>query len=267
VAIEQPQSKDPERKTIPLWIGFGFTAVWGLFFVIYLCRNFEHVRTLQANNLGDFFGGFFAPLAFLWLLVATLLQRQELELQREELRETRQVMKLQKEEMQLQREEMKRAADENREQTKIMTENLTQEAMRIEYEKLDTLLYTTALFVFTNRSNFGIFIGLPNEREHRTVISHHIDPIDKNSADLVFATMYQQVAGQASGLRNTPQKRAGFVSSESQAAFLGTRKRLSKLEELRGTSNALVIARLEGLSLSKLADDFSYICDRLEANS
>lgn len=43
------------------------------------------------NEVGDFFAGAFAPLAFLWLLVAVLLQRSELSEQRKELELTREV--------------------------------------------------------------------------------------------------------------------------------------------------------------------------------
>src|SRR5262245_28131652 len=71
------------------------------------------------GNLGQFVSGLFAPVAFIGLIVAVLLQSKELELQREELKETREVFKLQ-------REEMRRAADENSQQTRIMTENLKQ---------------------------------------------------------------------------------------------------------------------------------------------
>jgi hypothetical protein len=89
-----------------------------------------------------------APVAFIWVVIAVILQSKELELQRQELQETREVLNLQK-------KEMKRAADENREQTKIMTENLRQEAARTQYERLDTILYSTALFIFTNRDAYA----------------------------------------------------------------------------------------------------------------
>lgn len=44
---------------------------------------------LELNTLGDFVAGICAPLAFLWLFVATMVQSQELALQRQELRLTR----------------------------------------------------------------------------------------------------------------------------------------------------------------------------------
>jgi hypothetical protein len=55
-------------------------------------------RNLAPNAVGDFFAGAFAPLAFLWLLVAVLLQKQELELQRQELALSREALEKQAEE-------------------------------------------------------------------------------------------------------------------------------------------------------------------------
>ena len=43
----------------------------------------------KLNELGDFFAGFFTPLAFLWLVIGYLLQKDEFQLQREELKQTR----------------------------------------------------------------------------------------------------------------------------------------------------------------------------------
>jgi len=47
---------------------------------------------LTMNELGDFFAGAFAPVAFIWLVAAVLIQSQELRAQREELEQNREVM-------------------------------------------------------------------------------------------------------------------------------------------------------------------------------
>lgn len=64
---------------------------------------------LSANEWGDYLAGVFAPLAFLWLIAAVVLQSRELAAQREELNLTRQ-------EMQDQRMVMKEQAVEARNQ-------------------------------------------------------------------------------------------------------------------------------------------------------
>lgn len=58
----------------------------------------SHITCLEANQIGDFLAGAFAPLAFLWLIAAVLLQRDELAAQREELRQSREVAEQQVEE-------------------------------------------------------------------------------------------------------------------------------------------------------------------------
>lgn len=72
---------------------------------------------LPLNSIGDILAGFFAPLAFLWLFVATQLQRKELRLQREELADTRRVSGEQK-------AELKRSVEESNLQTAIMQKTL-----------------------------------------------------------------------------------------------------------------------------------------------
>lgn len=51
----------------------------------------DRLSCLEPNALGDTFAGAFAPVAFVWLVAAVLLQRNELAAQRQELREGRRV--------------------------------------------------------------------------------------------------------------------------------------------------------------------------------
>lgn len=80
------------------WVIFGYcaTAIYlGAFGSGVAIRSGEFLAEFQLlplNALGDFIAGFAAPLAFLWLFVATMVQSQELALQREELRLTREEM-------------------------------------------------------------------------------------------------------------------------------------------------------------------------------
>jgi hypothetical protein len=84
-----------------LYVGF-FISVGYLVLVYFFMTRFETDLTakfadLGLNELGDMLGGGFAPLAFLWLFVATMMQSQELRLQRKEIEENREVMKEQAE--------------------------------------------------------------------------------------------------------------------------------------------------------------------------
>lgn len=49
------------------------------------CSTIEFVRQAPSNEVGDFFAGLFAPVAFLWLVLGYFMQANELRLQRKEL--------------------------------------------------------------------------------------------------------------------------------------------------------------------------------------
>ena len=105
---------DLARKwPLALWIGITLTCVWGIFVAIYLYFKIGTIAKLDPNSLGDWLAGFSAPLAFLWLIVATFLQKEELFAQRQEL-------KLNREVMELQADQLKQAAVQLRDQSEIL---------------------------------------------------------------------------------------------------------------------------------------------------
>jgi hypothetical protein len=85
----------------------GAPGIWALF--AFQGPN----RLADLSNFGQFVGGIFAPIAFVWLVVTVFLQKQELELQREELTLNRRVMEQQA-------EEMKVSATQAQKQTEIL---------------------------------------------------------------------------------------------------------------------------------------------------
>ncbi len=115
---------------MPLLIGYFLSSCWILFFAFYYSRNFIAVNELQPNNLGDLLAGVFAPLAFLWLFVATLLQKKELEAQREELSLNRKVLALQAEELRNSVAQLKAQAQILEKQFKAQSQQQTLEDIR-----------------------------------------------------------------------------------------------------------------------------------------
>jgi hypothetical protein len=75
---------------------------------------------LAPNEIGDLLAGIFAPIAFLWLATATLIQSQELRAQRRELELTRSEYELNRTVLMAQVEETKRQAEFVGEQTAIL---------------------------------------------------------------------------------------------------------------------------------------------------
>ncbi|MGX1496194.1 hypothetical protein ACSSV1_001215 [Labrenzia sp. MBR-25] len=75
---------------------------------------------MTLNEVGDFLAGSFAPLAFIWLAFAVVLQSLELSLQRRELELSRNVANESKDAIRAQAEEARRSADYFDVQTKLM---------------------------------------------------------------------------------------------------------------------------------------------------
>ncbi len=102
------RSDDSEKWPVALWIGVLLTVIWFAILAAYAVQSEIAVPGTQQtasttpeaathwhkfwHNSPDAFGnalaGAFAPLAFLWLVVATFIQKDELRLQVKELRNT-----------------------------------------------------------------------------------------------------------------------------------------------------------------------------------
>lgn len=95
---------------------------------------------LKPNEIGDLFAGLFAPLAFIWLAVAVLVQAQELQAQREELALTREEMEAQREEMASQRKVWEAQLKETKAQTKALVVEGNERKQSHADRQLDVLL-------------------------------------------------------------------------------------------------------------------------------
>lgn len=108
------QKPDHEGKwPTALWVGVGLSVVWLAILIVYAVSptveasgsTAEPISRWRAfwqsppNNFGDALAGIFAPLAFLWLVVATFLQKEELISQRHELEQSRKALQLQAQEL------------------------------------------------------------------------------------------------------------------------------------------------------------------------
>lgn len=80
-------------------IGIILTAIWLCVVAALVYIKWDDAASMSLNEWGDFLAGMVAPLAFLWLIVGYMLQRQELRLNTEVLNLTRQEIQRQAEEM------------------------------------------------------------------------------------------------------------------------------------------------------------------------
>lgn len=150
--MEEQQKR--KRRINWLWVAFGLTLVYVVVLggvllpatqqcdaaAVPLWQKYLACR--PANELGDFLSGAFAPVAFLWLVAAVLIQAQELqaqraelELTRQELADSREVMKEQAEQARNQAVQAQRQADFIGEQT----ENLKRQAEDYYRERQDRI--------------------------------------------------------------------------------------------------------------------------------
>jgi hypothetical protein len=103
--------REPFALGLLLTLGFLIVVAW----IVH--PRWDKILGLELNALGDFLAGISSTLAFVWIIVAVLLQRAELEAQREELRQSREVLSAQA-------AELRRTADLQKIQTGIMDEQL-----------------------------------------------------------------------------------------------------------------------------------------------
>lgn len=102
--------------------------------------TFVSCRT--SNELGDFLAGAFAPLAFLWLAGAVLIQSRELKAQREELAETRKEMEAMSKAANAQTDEARASKEFIGKQTAIMQNQLEREQLDDLLEEFEALIRT-----------------------------------------------------------------------------------------------------------------------------
>lgn len=190
-----------EKNSDNLWPWLAATGVYLLIiFVIILCRRDEIGSLVQAakssderlklNDLGDVAAGIFAPLAFLWFFVATLLQRKELRLQREEIAETRTVLADQK-------RELEKSATESADQTEIMRKTLDATNSRNIYEEFNIKLYYLAR-IWHGLSKHQIYVRrLDNTTDKRGFLAFDDTTIpkldDSTSVDAFFDRFHLEI--------------------------------------------------------------------------
>jgi hypothetical protein len=110
----------------------------------------ERVSCRSLNELGDALSGAFAPVAFIWLFGAVLIQSQELEAQREELRDTRKVMAEQV-------AEARASTGLFKEQTAILVRQQAANEQNIADEKFEKLFETLTYIVSQEGETWFIF--------------------------------------------------------------------------------------------------------------
>lgn len=154
------KAEDNGKWPTALWVGIGLSVVWFAVLIVYAALPVAETGASKAepvsrwrtfwqsppNEFGDALAGIFAPLAFLWLVIATMLQSRELQLQRDELEQSRTAL-------QLQAQELSNSVAQLTQQTQLFIQE-RQEADRQALEaKIERELVLLANFCLTNLEN------------------------------------------------------------------------------------------------------------------
>ena len=233
------------ERNWPVIAGVIFSAIlMGAFGALYFVPDKTSEWFQNLGNLGQLVSGIFAPVAFVWVVVAVVLQSRELRLQREELMLTREELKNTREVFELQKEEMKRAADENREQTRIMSENLQREGDRQVYTEADILLYSLALYMAANKDIATVQSFGPLLKIHQAFVTN----LNKNNSDGVYPLIRHGFEGYMRWSGGRPQ-----LLQDDNGVLDYCRNQITVLcESEEFASNRLVATRIESLGLKPI---------------
>jgi hypothetical protein len=251
-----------------MWVGVIGTALWLFFTALFIAYKWEKLSVADPNVIGDTLAGFVAPLAFLWLIIATWLQRQELGLQRKELTENRQVLSGQQ-------RELEATAKENAEQTRIMQQTLQTTIQQSVYDEHRTRLYYLAKYIqIQGRENSILLFGKDgDERTYTVYRKEHITNLDDSIAavDAVLVAFgKEQFEHRKEMFSNAEVVRAGDMGRIPN--FVKVARHIFEEATLLGTDekylrNPLVAARLRGINFDAILGAFRSTCVLLEAKT
>ena len=220
---------------------------------------------LRLNEIGDIAAGVFAPLAFLWLFVATQLQRKELRLQRAELAETRSVLAAQQ-------AELEKAAEESNRQTEIMRETLRSSTTKSSYDSFSYILY-----LICRRAYLAKEWQFVTKAVDIQLFKFHPDLYLSEGDNSTVDTFIEQLHDNISSFFNN------WVGGGNAPAFgdRNTRKIIATLrflseslsnvvQESEFSKNDLVKLRIEGIPFAALINEIGLLlewCDNLDPDN
>ncbi len=246
IGISGETTRIQDLPTKPWWMKIPSGAIVTLVFLIgvayvayYLhilsltdaCKNktgltfFEDcVSKLNVNEIGDSLGGAFAPLAFIFLAGALIIQAFELASQRHEINETQAVMTAQ---LAVAREQVKETIASTAlltAQTNLLTQ---QHNLRLADDEFDKTLYRARLELMNYEREFGVHLTLLGNGTHSLLISgQHSQKADDYD---FFNMIANKIKKHTDSLKANPFERINFVNNESWEYFRKLFARLSAL--------------------------------------
>lgn len=166
-------------------IGSAITVAWLIFMAWMIARDWGRALSLTLNEWGDVFAGFFAPLAFLWLVLGFIQQGTELRLSSDALN--------------LQAKELNDSVKQQQEMVRLAQQSYDAEVeMNLQRRAADAASFEP-LFVFTQLDTAihsltgGLRVPLSISNHGGTVTSLRFD------SDVVLPEPIDEIAGLARG--------------------------------------------------------------------
>jgi hypothetical protein len=220
---------------------FTATAIW-LLATAWVIYRWWPMSTLEANQLGDFVAGAMAPLAFLWLAIAVILQTQELGLQRQELKQSREALELQA-------KETRALVQENAKLAEIASLTLAQQQHAQAEERLHKTLDGLTIKIIRIADKIFANNTSNNSRVHIFDTSLHLNQAREKSIDDVYSVAGRHVGQILKRLDDTPEVRL----PDSDRARMELPKLLGALQRAnqmaRDGNHETVLLRLDAIDM------------------
>jgi hypothetical protein len=212
-------------------------------FFVKIGNLLQCIGRVEANNLGDWLAGIFAPVALLWLATTTWIQSKELELQREELAATRAEMAASRMVSEAMAQEAKKQAEFIGVQTEILRldgeariEERNDKAMDVELDSIRVAIITELSgtiveygngtdYLFRNAGNSPELSNLAYFRQCYNNMKRVVQAILQNAANpAAKATVWQipshpEFSGAAERIGNLTQE----ISRSKKSELLGSK--------------------------------------------
>jgi hypothetical protein len=254
------EASNSEETTKLLRIGRTASILWLLCGALVVIAYFFGIHSWAPNNFGDTLAGVFAPLAFLWLVIATLLQRRELELQREELKLARMENREAREIYKQQQKEMKETAAQTKRQAEAVEASNNINLTNVSYNNYITLYEVLMTNVIGRRELFAV----SHIEEMKFAGRHQLLKLDFNIlSDQNYAKIIgiiDELIDSANEYLNRNNNLRKVKNFNSQVVDL---KRLC-IAVINYPENDLILNYNNALNITKTLIKFNTLVDRME---
>ena len=149
------------NPNVPTWLKC-LTGVWIIIGLVVLAYYWVY-KTVSLSDVGGFLAGIFAPVAWLWFVLAFRLQSQQLKIQHKELQ-------LQREEMRNSVEAQQGSEEALKKQSEVLSNQLAITIQQFEYYK-NEMEGKKPLFVLMNKPKFNLSLNNVGNREEPKSLS------------------------------------------------------------------------------------------------